>query len=376
MDNIVGSIVEDSDFFPRDKFINNIYKNLYKQSFILSAPRRSGKSSILVNMQNHSHEDFDFIHFDVESASNELEFFKAIVENLKKKNLLEDNYLDKTINLLSKIENKHISIKETEFSIDTFINDLHKGIKSDKLIILAIDEFSTFLAKLSKKDEQRAKEFLDINRQFRLNENIRAKFRFIYTGSIGLENIVEKLNYSKAINDLDSMPLKPLNQKEAIEFIKKLFENYNLNYENEDILKYTIHKIDWCMPFFIQLLFKHINEYYEDNDLNKCTKDSIDNAYKNIFKLQNRKHFIHWKERLKDTYNKEEVQFLTEILNFISQNQAIDMLDVKNIYAKYTFTNDVRHYINALEYDGYIIEVQNKYRFISPILQEWWSKNV
>jgi len=377
MDNIVGTIAENEDFFPRDKFINRFYKGLKKQNYILSAPRRSGKSSILTNMYDNQKDLFHIIHFDVEGATNEIEFFEMIIESLEKEKLLKSDYSQKTLAFLSKVETKHINIIETEFNINTFIDNLLKNLiqPNDKLIVLAIDEFSTFLAKIGKENDERAKDFLDLNRKFRLDKQVSKIFRFVYTGSIGLVNIVEKLNYSKSINDLDTMILKALNEEEAILFLTKLFESYNLQYEEAHI-KYSLAKINWYMPFFIQLLFKHIEEYMDENDLTNCSNMIIDIAYENIFALTNKKHFSHWKERLKDAYEKNEIKFLIEVLNYISNNEQCDILDVENIRTLYKLKHDTKYYINALEYDGYILNVDDKYRFISPILQKWWAKYV
>jgi len=381
MDNIVGPIAENEDFFPRDKFIERFYRGLKKQNYILSAPRRSGKSSILTNMYNNQNELFHLIHFDVEGAKDEVNFFEMIVESLEKEGLLKKDYYKKTISFLSQIETKNFSIQSSSFNINTFIDNLLQNIQNHdgKLIILAIDEFSTFLAKIAKTDKDRAKDFLDINRQFRLNKDITNVFRFIYTGSIGLSTIVEKLNYSKSINDLDITNLKPLNDIEAISFLEMLFKNYDIKYEASHI-KYTLNKIKWNMPFFIQLLFKHIEEHMSENDFEQCSNVIIDAAYEKIFILTNKKHFSHWRERLKDAYDKDEVKFLLEILNFISKNKNCDILDIENIKATHTLKYDSKHYINSLEYDGYILndmsKTKQRYKFISPILKEWWSKNV
>jgi len=377
MDNIIGTIAEHEDFFPRDKFISRFYKGLKKQNYILSAPRRSGKSSILTNMYYNQEEQFHIIHFDVEGASNEIKFFEMIIENLQKEKLLKQDYYKKTLSFLSNIETKHINIKETTFNIDTFIEELLKNIiqENDKLIVLAIDEFSTFLAKIAKEDDNRAKEFLDLNRHLRLDKKISKIFRFIYTGSIGLVNIVEKLNYSKSINDIDTIVLKALNQEEAILFLKKLFDSYKLQHDKNHI-NYALAKINWYMPFFLQLLFKHIEEYMDENNLTNCSNEIIDMAFENIFILTNKKHFSHWKERLKDAYEKNEIKFLVEILNHISQNEQCDILDIENIKTLHKLKHDTKHYINALEYDGYILNIDEQYRFISPILQKWWAKYV
>lgn len=376
MDNIVGPAAENEDFFPRDKFIERFYKLLKKQNYILSAPRRSGKTSILTEMYNKQHNLYHIIHFDVEGAKNEIEFFDMILEQLQKEKLLKKDYYKKATTFLSKIETKHFNFKDSDFSIDRFIEGLLKNLlPTDKLIVLAIDEFSTFLAKILKDDEDRAKDFLDINRRLRLDKDINKYFRFIYTGSIGLSNIVEKLNYSKAINDLDTMDLKPLSKKEAGEFLTKLFQNYNLQFD-ENIILYSLTKVEWFMPFFIQLLFKHMEEHMDLYELDSCSNEIIDIAYENIFNLENKKHFTHWQERLKDAYEKNEVKFLIEVLSFIATNTECDILEIENIKANHKLKYDSKHYINMLEYDGYIFEVDEKYRFISPILQKWWVKYV
>lgn len=371
MENIVGPIAENDDFFPREVFINRLWKRLAKHSLILSAPRRSGKSSVLTEMKNNTSTEYSFVYFNVEGASSEIEYFKILVDSLEIYGLLESKWHKGVLEYFDGIETKHITFRKNDFSIRKFINDLSSNLKSDRLIVIAIDEFSTFLAKLLKSDEEKAKDFLDINRQLRQDEKIRKRFRFIYTGSVGLENIVEKLNYSKSINDLDSMPLKPFSKNESKEFLEKLFEHSSMS-ADDGTVSYIIEKVEWLMPFFIQIIFKHIEENCSDCI---CTKEVVDSAYESIFDLSNKKHFSHWQERLGETYSNKEKLFLLEVLSFTAKNIKSDFLDIENIKADYDLEATTRHYINLLEYDGYIVKDAENYRFVSPILREWWIRN-
>jgi len=371
MDNIVGPIAENDDFFPREAFINRLWNRLAKHSLILSAPRRSGKSSVLTEMKNNTSSEYSFVYFNVEGASSEIEYFKMLVESLESNGLLDSKWHKGVLEYFDGIETRHITFRKNDFSIRKFIDELSNNLNSDNLIIIAIDEFSTFLAKLLKSDEEKAKDFLDINRQLRQDEKIRKRFRFIYTGSVGLENIVEKLNYSKAINDLDSIALKPFTKIESKGFLEELFEHSNMS-ADEGTISYIIKKVEWLMPFFIQIIFKHIEENCNDC---VCTKEVVDTAYENIFDLSNKKHFSHWQERLGETYSQKEKLFLLEVLTFTAKNIKSDFLEIENIKATHDLEATTRQYINLLEYDGYIVKDADNYRFVSPILREWWTRN-
>jgi hypothetical protein len=72
---------------------------------------------------------------------------------------------------------------------------------------------------------------------------------------------------------------------------------------------------------------------------------------------------------------KEDFYFVNEILTHIAHKESIRIQEIYDKAIKYDKTADYMEFIQDLENDGYIIEVNEQYRFISPFLSAFWKKN-
>ena len=80
-----------------------------------------------------------------------------------------------------------------------------------------IDEFTQTLENIIRKEgEDNAIHFLQSIRECRFDGVIKDKVLFIYTGSIGLENVANRLSAIDLVSDLDSVKVSPLSRINAI----------------------------------------------------------------------------------------------------------------------------------------------------------------
>ena len=151
-------------------------------------------------------------------------------------------------------------------------------------IVFMIDEFPIVLENILKdEDERKAVHFLQSNREIRLTPEISRKIQFIYTGSIGLENIATRINSISLVNDLSLLKVKPLKEKEARELITLLLEDIELKLTEIQINK-IISKIKYLIPYFIQLIISELNEIYIEEEISELTDENIDLAFDEMIK--------------------------------------------------------------------------------------------
>ena len=85
----------------------------------------------------------------------------------------------------------------------------------------------------------------------------------------------------------------------------------------------------------------------------------------------------HYRGRLSKVFNRDELTLVHDILKKLTDNQSVSELELYDLAVKYHLENSFKNILTTLEYDGYIVEVTDKkWRFYSPILKKWWSKNV
>ena len=213
------------------------------------------------------------------------------------------------------------------------------------------------------------------NRELRQDSEIHKNVQFIYTGSIGLENVVSKLNLVSTINDLATLKIPPLKQSEAKKLIVQLLENVEFDL-SDSLIDYILQEIEWLIPFYIQLVVDELRNIHREDRLEQIGEATVDRAISGM--LEQRNHFEHWHTRLRASTKGHEYNFAKELLNLTSENATIHTNEVLDLAVKYGLAETYKDLVNSLVYDGYINNNDDAriYRYNSPILKMWWRQNV
>ena len=380
-------------YFERISIETKIWSKIkQKENILLAAPRRTGKSSILKNLERNPRNGYLIKYKSVQSVDSINEYFKQIY-----KLLLEDDsifkfyerYFEKAKGAVKKFISRIRGISVDGIEIDPdervdYYNECEILLKTipkgfDTLLIL-IDEFPDAVRNISNDDKKNGIRFLQLNRDLRQDFND-VNIQFVYSGSIGLGNVVSKLNRIDLINDIKNIEVPPLNKKEAKELISRLalgLRKENNNFEIHDGIKeYILKKDSWLIPYYIQIIVDELFDLFSETG-KKLTENTIDEVIDKIirdrYKYQD--YFENWKTRLKQAFDRKEYNCAIEILNYISTNGSMDFNLMYDLSIKYEI-NDLKDVTNVLEYDGYINKNTKKvYMFNSIILKEWWYINV
>ena len=383
---IIGQAARKEDFFPRPQIQSEIWKKLKPGSSLLFVgPRRVGKSSILFNLLDEPKEKHIIIYYTSESVNNENEFYRKlfnhIVERLntfnkyrKKLTTLGKTFL-KSIESIGKdgIKFQHNNSISYYDEVMTLVRNLDLG--EDRMIVL-IDEFAQTIENIMRdENDDNAIHFLETNREIRQRPEIHKKLQFIYTGSIGLENIVERINGINFINDLHPISIPPLSRKEAEGLTDKIIRGSEVTFA-DGAFEYLLKLIEWWIPFYFQIILDEVPKILVANNSTVITKDDIDTAVKNALKL--RIYFEHWFTRLRNAFKGNNFSFVKEVLNIVSEKKKFSSSGIVDLAVKHKLEDSYNNLINTLKYDGYINNEDDPkiYRFNSPLLREWWNRNV
>ncbi|MCD4696629.1 MAG: hypothetical protein K8S16_10360 [Bacteroidales bacterium] len=383
---IIGQAARGEEFFPRHKLIGKLTDNITKGNHILlSAPRRVGKTSVMYYLLDNPPENFLIEYLITQSVNNENDYYKRIykkvVEIVSKANALwkQTTQLIKSKKITA-ISLEGVTIEDIKIDYYQELISLLKSLDlGDKRLIIMIDEFSETLENIiTDEGEREAIHFLESNRDFRQLPEFKNKVQFIYTGSIGIENIVAKLNKINTINDLYPFKIPPFTKLEAMKLISSLIEESDIIIEKKTT-EYLVAKIDWLIPYFLQILVDEIDkiDWDPNTDSKRVVIESIiDQAFKNS--IDNRIYFEHWLTRLRITYKGDEYKFAMMLLNYTSENPVIHSNDILDLSVKFNIQNSYKEILDSLCYDGYINNLTNvkEYRFNSPLLKLWWFNKV
>lgn len=387
MRNIVGQPVSGKDYFSRKAITNLIYRRLNAGSnLFMAAPRRVGKTSIMYNLRDEPRKGYAFIYIPTESIdSSELYFqrlFEALLDNEEVSKQIKASEKAKSIfgavlDRVKKIKTFGVEVelspKGKEKYADVFLELMKKLDNEEIHIVLMIDEFPSTIENIKQKESATAAvHFLKLNRTIR--QESAGGIQFIYTGSIGLPAIVNRLNTPESINDLNQVEIPPLTVEDGKQFTETLLQAAEVPYESEAI-DYLLEKINWLMPFFIQLSVQELVDLF-DQEESTVSKATVDSAFERICNRRNNIHFDSYFNRLKDTFTKEDYELALEILNLIAEKNKVSKEDLYAHLKMDQTKRGLNAIIESLEYDGYINLRNNIYTFNSPILQLWWNKYV
>ena len=379
---IIGPAAEGEFYFARPHLDEQFWRKL-KESHNLSiaAPRRVGKSSFMLHLLKNNKEGHFCIYIITESINEPNEFFKKIYKTLLGTLSLGGKFKQFVEDVFKRLDIKKISMTEIEFGkneIDYYeeILLLCKEIKEhDARIVLMIDEFSQTLENIiTDQSREIARNFLHQCRELRQNLDVKSKISFVYTGSIGLENLVLSIDEPRSITDLGHFNIPPLATGEANKLITQIIDGDSIRFEEKE-REYFLNKMNWLLPYFIQVMMSEMDGICKEIGKHTISKSIIDEAFKRA--LDNRSYFEHWLTRLRSIFKGGDFSFAKEVLKIAAINNGIDYYQLQDVTAKFDI-DDFVPLINILQHDGYLVknEQNGTYRFNSPLLQSWWLKNI
>lgn len=379
---IIGPAAEGEFYFDRPYLDVQFWKKLKESHNVsIAAPRRVGKSSFMLHLRANSDQQYVCSYIITESINEANEFFKKVYKTLlgllntggKFKQFFDD--------VFKRLDVKKISLTEIEFGrneIDYYqeILLLCKEVKeTDRRVLLMIDEFSQTLENIiTDQSREAAKNFLHQCRELRQHPDVKSKISFVYTGSIGLENLVLSIDESRSITDIGHFTIPPLSTSEVKNLIAKIIDDDPVKFEEEE-LDYFLNKLNWLLPYFLQLLMSEIDTICKETHRQQITKAVIDEAFTKA--LNNRSYFEHWLVRLRSIFKGSDFSCAKEVLKIAAIKNGINNYELQDVIAKFKI-EDAAPLINILQHDGYLVkDDENKvYRFNSPLLQAWWLKNI
>ncbi|MCX6317612.1 MAG: AAA-like domain-containing protein [Bacteroidetes bacterium] len=379
---IIGPAAEGDYYFHRP-YLDELFWKKIKESHNLSiaAPRRVGKSSFMLNLLKNTKKDYHCVYIITESINEPNEFFKKVYKTIlgqlnnggKLKQFFDD--------LFKRLDIRKISVSEIEFGRNEInyyqeILLLCREVKeNDKQVILLIDEFSQTVENIiSDQGRDTAKNFLHQCRELRQSPDVKSKISFVYTGSIGLENLVISIDEPRSIADLGHFTIPPLTKEEAKKLINQVMDGDAIVFAAKE-QDYFLQKMNWLLPYFIQVMMSEMENLCREHPSQKITTAMVDIAFEKA--LDNRSYFEHWLTRLRTIFKGNDFSCAKEILKISVVKNGIDYYELQNCMARFQI-EDAAPLINILQHDGYLVKDPNtnKYRFNSPLLQAWWKKNI
>jgi hypothetical protein len=244
---IVGPPATGGGFYDREELVEGIWEQLKVGSILFVAPRRFGKTSVMLHMRDNPEPGYLPIFLDVEWLESPTQFVVEVtaemVRNLPtfRRALKEIAGLPERLLDLLRGTISDFGIAEFKIGLREKIGkewqEMGKVLiklseKIDDKVLLMLDELPLMAKRMLKGNEKDSVEpFLSWLRSFRQGPDATENIRFIIGGSIGIEHVLNQAGATASMNDLINIKVEPFSPDVAKKFVDELF-NGNFSYKS------------------------------------------------------------------------------------------------------------------------------------------------
>ncbi len=391
MRNITGQAVVGDDLYGRDYELDRLWEKLQQGEHILMlAPRRVGKTSLMLELRRAPRENWDVIYVDVESGDDPADCIAAIIaalaanpqyrsrfEAIPFSNAIKDVFgrLSASVDTgILHVELKQAIGREWEHAADQLTARLTSLPSTGSNLLIIIDELPLLLSQMLQAEERKrdAELLLSRLRSWRQAPELRTKVRTLVGGSIGLEGVLRRIGLSGLINDLSPFRLDSWERPTAVKFLKGLGGDYSFHLD-EGAIAHILDLLRDPVPYHVQLFFDALR-YACQGQSSRVSSEVIERCFaERLAGASGTAHLDHYAARLEIAFDENEHEVALEILSRVCQRgNGLNLAELEDLrqQSEQTF----RSVLRDLEADGYIEYEDSRLKFCSNLLREWWRK--
>lgn len=373
-----GGMIPPDQVIGRDKLIANLWSVLERQSLILSAERRMGKTTVIRKMAAEGRGARLIIFRDVENVRSPVEFVELVWQDIEEY-LSSKGKAKRVRDFLSQISGiEFAGIKFPDIAKTHWKTLLTKAIEDvvenqDYKVVFLWDEIPFMLDNIGKVNQEAGMEILDTLRSLRQTY---PDVRMVFTGSIGLHHIIKKLRQAgyngEPINDMYPMDVPPLSLEDATELAIGLLQGENIATLNLQITVKEIAEAVGCIPFYIHHVvnrLKFIDGAINHDIVTKIINDSVIDSL-NPWQME------HYRDRIDNYYDSEQQTYALNILDILATDRSLTFNELWNRLSLNPNIQDqemARTILRLLLKDYYLIQEGRTYSFRYQLVKKYWE---
>jgi hypothetical protein len=366
----------------RDGIIAELWQRLEQGSVVITAERRMGKTSVIQKMNAQQPSRFIGDYQDLEDVSTPEDLVRNIYHKICE---LLSNKQQLTQGLQNLLKNwggeKFLSFGlpqpkiNWQQNLEMMIKDLSAQLEPEEIWIFFWDELPLAVENIRR--ESGAAAAMSVLDCFRAIRQTYRNIRMVYTGSIGLHHVIDKLReagYKNApINDMYQCELLPLADEDALDLAQQLLIGENIATNSlPEVSAEIIQAVD-AIPFYIHHVVDRLRGKSRPiaiTDVMAVIDQSLEQI--NVWDLGDYEDRIQ-KYYLEDRYNLA-LQALDE-LAFTDRSLTFgDLLNLVKIQTADVDKEAFRKLLRLLEQDHYIArEVGGGYYFRFQLIKKYWQ---
>lgn len=397
----VGQVVEPEDLFFREGFIRELWDALEKQHVILTAPRRTGKTSVMTHLLQKPEEGWLVLFLNVQDTSHPADFYLQLLDELNTRDatMLRSIYqqgksfVDGVLHEIDSIgfASFKVTLREKDTELWTRwkdrLDDLMERIrKEDRRVLVILDELPDMLLAMKDGNHDVLREFLGWFRKHRMtpipsNDNV----RWLIGGSINLLATLDSIGLVDRMNDPAVVPLPVFTDDEVAEFVTTMLEAHGCSFD-ADVPQAVAEHLGRPIPFFMQMATQELYRIWRKAKRNLEEEDVVEVFNRLVTSPEARDKLQHYHSRIAHYYEEsmEPAYALLGILSLseegVTRKLLLQKFDELRFVAgiecpAHEASRAFNEILLHLENDFYIVETADGiYDFASGILKLWWRK--
>lgn len=377
-----GGTIAPADVVGRDELIARLWEVLERQSVLLTAERRMGKTCVIQKMQAEAPGTVLPVYRDLEKVRTPLEFADDVYRTVREYLSRRRKVAVRTQKLLSSLGGAeavglrfpdNLSAHWKKLLAST-LEDLAEH--QDHLVVFFWDELPLMLRNIARgADEAQATALLDTLRGLRQTH---PQLRMVYTGSIGLHHVIRDFRrggYANSpVNDMLREELPPLTLPGATDLAARLLAGEGLSHDPLDPTPAAIAQAVDRVPYYIH----HVVDQMKRRSTPCRPAQATELVASCLIDPHDPWVLRHYRERVDiyydDPKDREVVLALLDVLAGEPEPLSFDELFNRVKSAVVTEDRERAHdLLELLQQDHYVLMTpEGEYRFRYPMIQRWW----
>lgn len=388
MRTVIGSPVEGEDFFDRESERSRMWRRLETDSLLLLAPRRIGKTSLMRALCAEADvHGFRAVSLSFAACDDEMHSVRELAKAIAGAKGLDLSALQRALKrLLPDVKSLKLGPLGVELASAESPDwrDLGEALTRsigtlDGRWLIAVDEVPVFLLNLLKQEDglARVRGFLYWLRNLRQDHH--AQVRWILAGSIGLDTVAARHGLGDTVNDLMPMPLGAFAPETADQFLQALAASYALDMTAE-VRSHIIHQLGWPVPYYLQILFVALYDRVEEGA--QLDVVLVDQVFDTLLKPAHKGYFDYWRQRLTEELGSPDDDLAIHLLNHCARDPSgasratLEQALGERIAQPEALEERLRYLLDILESDGYLVQIDGRWRFRLELLRRYWLQRV
>jgi hypothetical protein len=376
-----GGALAPNEVVGRDPLIEKLWSILERQSLVLTAERRMGKTSIVKKMAAEPQSGMRVFFRDLEALRSPLEFVDCVFQDVRADLSRRERAMNRVREFMEQVggfEIKGLKLpKQVEAHWKTILTKTMEDLAEHQegVLIFCWDEIPMMLDNIKRdQSETVAMEVLDTLRSLR---QMVPTVRMVFTGSIGLHHVITRLKekgYANApTNDMFTEDVSPLAFEDACDLARGLLAGEGIRVEEGEALVGAIARSVDCFPYYIHHVVDALRWTTQVRTIGQV--DEIVSA--NLCDDANRWDMAHYRERIDAYYAGVEQALALGILDELATTDTSlplwQLLDRLNMQGSGQDPELVRKVVTLLRRDHYVVQQQDgSYRFKFSLIQRYW----